>query len=106
MSRIDPKSAKGDVGQELPRGTRDRHGRMIARAMREGWAPSTARLEELRKQVEDVVMTSQDDRAKVLAYRALLESEVAIVNSINQIAGLENSQAEATDPTPEPDDPE
>ena len=87
----------GDLGQARARQTRDRMGRIVARALREGWAPNIEKLDRLREEVENVILNSADDRAKVLAYRALLDSEIAIVNSINQIAALENNANQATE---------
>jgi hypothetical protein len=96
----------GDLGPHRGQ-RRDREGRMKARALRSNWAPSDERLNALRHKVEEIVMNSTDDRAKVLAYRALLESEIAIVNSVNQIAGIEDSQADISEePDPEPTEPD
>lgn len=95
----------GDLGPH-PGQKRDREGRLAARALRGNWAPDDETLDKLRKRVEGVVLTSPDDRAIVLAYRALLEADVAVVNSINQIAGVEGSEVKTTEARPEPIDPE
>lgn len=97
---------KGDMGRDAQRPRRDRDGRLIVRAFREQWAPDTERLNELRKKIEDIILNGNDPRASVLGYRALMESEAAIVNSTNQIAALEGSEAQTSEPKPEPIEPD
>ena len=97
----------GDLGSTRTRRARDRDGRLSARAMQDGWITDPKRLAELREEVENVVLNSVDDRAKVAAYRAIMEGEIAAVNSINQLAAVENNADQATEASEdESDDPE
>ena len=107
MSDQGDNPSMGDLGNTRERRTRDRDGRLNARALQQGWITDPAKLAKLREEVENVVLQSVDDRAKVAAYRAIMEGEIAAVNSINQLAALENSSDQDREVSEdESDDPE
>ncbi len=88
-----------------PRYIRDLEARLVLRMVRHGWLVPDDKIPRLRSVIEDIIENGNDERAKVLAYRALVESEIAIVNSANQIDNVEDSE-DPGEPSSEPMQPD
>lgn len=80
------------------RPVRNNDERRMLRMVRAGWMPSDEKLDEIRGSIEKVAISSGDPRARIMAAKILLEAEVAIVNSANQMVEIEDSEAEEIDP--------
>ena len=79
--------------------------RLVLRMVRQGWLVPEDKIPRLRQELEDIITDGRDERAKVQSYRALVETEIAIVNSANQFAIAEDSE-NTGEPTPEPLQPD
>ena len=102
MSSDEHRGLRGGVR----RYSRDLEARLVLRMVREGWLVPEQKIPRLRQEVEDIVTEGRDERAKVQAFRALVETEIAIVNSANQAENAQDSETKEVDPKPEPIDPE
>ena len=102
MSNDEHRGLRGSVR----RYSRDLEARLVLRMVREGWLVPEQKIPRLRQEVEDIVTEGRDERAKVQAFRALVETEIAIVNSANQAENAEDSETKEVSPKPEPIDPE
>jgi hypothetical protein len=79
--------------------------RLVLRMVRQGWLVPEDKIPRLRQELEDIITDGRDERAKVQSYRALVETEIAIVNSTNQIASVQDSK-DSGEPQPEPIEPD
>lgn len=86
--------------------SRDLEARLVLRMVREGWLVPEHKIPRLRQEVEDIITEGRDERAKVQAFRALVESEIAIVNSANLADNAQDSETKTGEPTPEPIQPD